>query len=313
MKQLVYKVLFFLSWALLSSCEEDVAIEIPAGAEQLVVQGHIGQDAAPLVVLTRSVPALALTDAESFTSTFVHDATVTVMQGDQSYILSEKLVRNLSVQDQQLVREQFGFTAQDVSKWKNLNFYVYTSDAVKGSIGQRYNLRIEAEGKLLTATTSIPSPTPIDSLWFIPHPDLENDSLVTLWYRYQDPDTLGNQVRYFTSRNSEPFYPGYAASVFNDEFVNGRTIDFPLERGRPKSAQLNQETDSYFNRGDTVRLKWAAIDYPHYQFWFTLEADRASNGNPLGFPTTVRANITGGLGIWGGYGVSRHRIIAPVK
>jgi hypothetical protein len=50
------------------------------------------------------------------------------------------------------------------------------------------------------------------------------------------------------------------------------------------------------------------VDYPHYQFWFTLEADRASNGNPFGFPTTIRSNINGGLGIWGGYAVSHHTV-----
>ncbi|MDQ3291582.1 MAG: DUF4249 family protein, partial [Bacteroidota bacterium] len=156
----------------------------------------------------------------------------------------------------------------------------------------------------------IPNLTPVDSLWFIPHPNPKNDSLVTLWYRYQDPDTLGNNVRFFTSRNREPFYPGYQTSVLTDEFVNGRIIDFPLDRGHPKSEKVDLETYSYFKRGDTVRLKWSAIDYQHYQFWFTMEADRASNGNPFGFPTTVRSNINGGLGIWGGYGVSRHTVIS---
>ena len=308
-----YFVFILCIWLTLVGCEEEVAIDIPEGEEQLVVQGHLEQDAPPFVILTRSVGVLTPGSAEIYNAAFVRGAQITITHNGQSFPLQERLLRELGKPNQQLVSEQFGFSLTNQTNKPGFDVYVYTSDILKGKAGQQYHLQINAENKILTAVTSIPFPTPVDSLWFAPHPNPRNDSLVTLWYRYKDPDTLGNQIRYFTSRNSEPFYSGNTSSVFNDEFVNGRLIDFPLERGRAKSAPVNMETDSYFTRGDTVRLKWAAIDYPHYQFWFTLEADRASNGNPLGFPTTVRSNITGGLGIWGGYGVSRHTIIAPGK
>ncbi|QNF35187.1 DUF4249 family protein [Adhaeribacter swui] len=302
-----FKILLFwgVSW-LLFSCEEEIAIELAPGEEQLIVQGHIEPEAPPFVILTRSKPVFSISEQDDFSSSLVHQAQVSVQVDGRVYPLQEVTISSLPAAQQQTIREQFGFTTPEISN----KVSVYTSTELKGETRKIYLLQILAEGKTLTATSSIPGPTPVDSLWFRPHPNPKNDSLVTLWYRYQDPDTLGNNVRFFTSRNSEPFYPGYQASVLTDEFVNNRTIEFPLERGYPKSAKVDLETYSYFKKGDTVRLKWTTIDYAHYQFWFTLEADRASNGNPLGFPTTVRSNIKGGLGIWGGYGVSRHTVVS---
>lgn len=310
MKFFLNLLLTLSSCLLLISCEEDIAIDLAAGEEKLVVQGHIEQDAPPYVILTRSIPVFYPGATEAFVNAMVHQATVTISSAGTVYPLQEVLLTSLPDDQQQIISEQFGFALPITANSPLAKLAVYTSADLKGEIGKSYQLQITAEGKTLTATTTIPAPTPVDSLWFRPHPNPKNDSLVTLWYRYQDPDTLGNNVRFFTSRQSEPFYPGYQASVLTDEFVNGRTIEFPLERGYPKSAKVDLETYSYFKKGDTVRLKWAAIDFQHYQFWFTLEADRASNGNPFGFPTTVRSNVTGGLGIWGGYGVSRHSVIS---
>lgn len=310
MKQLLYFLLLVSFSGLLWSCEEDIAIEIPTGEAELVVQGHIEPEAPPFVILTRSLPVFAGTSVNEFAGSFVHEARVSVTVNGREYVLQEILLNNLSPEDQQIISEQFGIPVPLSLNSPTATIPVYTTADLKGKPGESYALQITAENQTLTAATSIPTSTPVDSLWFMPHPDVNNDSLVTLWYRYRDPDTLGNNVRYFTSRNGEPFYPGYQASVFTDEFVNGRSIDFPLERGYPKSAKVDLETYSYFKRGDTVQLKWAAVDYQHYQFWFTLEADRASNGNPFGFPTTVRSNIKNGLGIWGGYGVSRHTVVS---
>ncbi|MDQ4142003.1 MAG: DUF4249 domain-containing protein [Bacteroidota bacterium] len=310
MKWLVCIFLLISISGLLTSCEEDINLDIAAGEEKLVVHGHIEQETPPFILLSHSIPVLSDTHRSSFTGSFVHGATVAVSTLGQTFTLQEKRLSELSTEQKKQVSELFGITISPSSPDLESNFYVYTTSDLKGELGHSYQLSITANGKLLTASTSIPNLTPVDSLWVMPHPNSKNDSLVTLWYRYQDPDTLGNNVRFFTSRNRGPFYPGYQTSVLTDEFVNGRVIDFPLERGYPKSANVDLETYNYFKRGDTVQLKWSAVDYQHYQFWFTMEADRASNGNPFGFPTTVRSNINGGLGIWGGYGVSRHTVIS---
>ncbi|MBC5991723.1 DUF4249 family protein [Pontibacter cellulosilyticus] len=309
MKRLQF-ILLFVAALLLTGCEENLTLEIPEGEAKLVVEGHIEQGAPPIVVLTNSVPVFANVSAETFRDAFVHDAQVTVSSGGQVYTLREVSSAAFSDELKEQVALQFGISESLLNGSNGFPFYVYTTDALKGTVGNSYALRISHQGKVLTASTTIPHLNPIDSLWTLPHPKPEEDSLRILMYKYADPDTLGNSVRYFTKRNQEPFYPGLLGSVFNDELINGGTITFPLDRGEPRGqAEINQELYGYFGKGDTVTVRWAAIDLPHFRFWSTLESEQNSNGSPIGSPNTTRSNINGGLGIWGGYGVTYHRII----
>lgn len=295
---------------LLVGCEQDLTIDLPEGKEKLVVEGHIEQGAPPIVVLTRSVPVFSEISLASLEESFVHGVQVSVSSKGQNYILKEVSSGAFSEEMREVVSVQLGISKALLSGNGGFLFYVYTTDELLGELGESYSLRIAHENQALTAVTTIPQLNPIDSLWFVPHPDPQQDSLKTLYYRYNDPDTLGNSIRYFTKRNSEPFFPGLFTSVFNDELVNGRTISFPLDRGEPKGQlELNMDLYSYFGVGDTITIRWAAIDLPHYRFWFSLENEQNSNGSPIGTPNITQSNIEGGLGIWGGYGVTYHRII----
>ena len=309
MKKLKH-ILPLLVLALFAGCEEDLTLDIPVGEEKLVVEGHIEQGLPPVVVLTRSVPVFTAVSTESLEESFVHNAQVMVSQNGQNYTLKEVPSAAFSEELKQTIAMQFGLSPALLNGSSSFPIYVYTTEALKGELGKSYGLRISYEGHLLTSTTTIPQLNPIDSLWIMPHPDPEEDSLKILYYRYVDPDTIGNSVRYFTKRNSEPFYPGLFSSVFNDELVNGGTIVFPLDRGEPRGqAEVDQELYSYFGKGDTITVRWAAIDLAHFRFWSTLEGEQNSNGSPIGSPNSTRSNIQGGLGIWGGYGVSYHRIV----
>lgn len=289
-----------------------MTLEIPEGEAKLIVEGHIEQDAPPVVVLTRSVPVFSNFSAAQIEAAFVHDAQVFVSDGTHEYALQEINSNMLTPELLKLVAEQYGFTPDKYSGKLPFTFYFYTSPGLKGTVGKNYKLRIITDKETVTASTSIPRLNPIDSLWLKPHADPKMDSLVALWYRYRDPDTVGNCVRYFTKRNQEAYYPGYFSSVFIDEFVNGKPyIDFPLQRGEPKTKEPNFDSFGYFRKGDTITVKWAAIDMAHYRFWNTLESDFGSRGNPFGAPVKIESNIKGGLGIWGGYGVTYHRIVVP--
>jgi len=272
------------------------------------VKGHIEQGAPPLVVLTRSLPVNS--NNKTFQEQrFVHNAQVVVTTGGRSYVLKELATPAFTPQLRQLITAQFGVPAPKLTSGSDFIFYVYTTEELKGEVGKSYGLRISHEGRVLTATTTIPHLNPLDSLWTVPHPNPAQDSLVTLYYRYSDPDTLGNSIRYFTKRNREPFYPGHLTSVFNDELINGAPyIDFPLERGRAKNEK-ETVLSSFFSKGDTVTVRWCAIDLAHYRFWLSAENEQNSNGSPIGSPNTTRSNINGGLGIWGGYGVTYHSLI----
>jgi hypothetical protein len=308
MKSACYIILLLM--LLLMGCEEDLTLKLPEGEEQLVVEGHIEQGAPPVVVLTRSVPVFSEVSPEALQQSFVHGAQVTVTSQGQPYILQEVSSAAFTEELRQVVSMQLGLPLGSLTGNSGFLLYIYTSDELKGEIGQSYQLHIGHEGRTLAASTTIPQLNPLDSLWLVPHPDPQQDSLKTLFYSYTDPDTLGNSIRYFTKRNSEPFFPGLFTSVFNDELVNGRNISFPLDRGEPKGQQeIDEDLYSYFGVGDTITVRWAAIDLPHYRFWYSLESEQNSNGSPIGTPNITQSNIEGGLGIWGGYGVTYHRII----
>ena len=309
MKHLIYILLLF-SMMLFTGCEENLTLQLPEGEAQLVVEGHIEQGAPPIVVLTESVPVFSDVSVASLEKAFVHNAQVTVSTDGQNYSLQEISSASFNNELKQHLMLQFGIPAAMLSGKSGFPFYVYTTDALKGETGKSYKLRISHQGKVLTALTTIPHLNPIDSLWTGPHPNPREDSLRVLMYRYTDPDTLGNSVRYATKRNQEPFYPGLFGSVFNDELINGSSITFPLDRGEPRGQKkINRDLYGYFGKGDTVIVRWAAIDLAHYRFWNTLESEQNSNGSPIGSPNTTRSNIKGGLGIWGGYGVTYHRIV----
>ncbi|WP_266205574.1 DUF4249 domain-containing protein [Pontibacter kalidii] len=305
-----YFILAILCSLLFSGCEEDITVEVPKGEEQLVVEGHIEQNAPPVVVLTRTVPVFTEVSAEALAQSFVHDAQVSITVDGKSYPLKETPSVALSEEVKELIAVQLGLRPALLSANAGFLFYLYTSEELKGEPGKSYRLHISHEGRELSAVTTIPHLNPLDSIFTVPHPNPEEDSLRQLYYRYSDPDTLGNTVRYFTKRNSEPFYPGRFASVFSDEFINGATIDYPLDRGEPKGqAEVDLDLYSYFGKGDTVTVRWAAIDQAHYRFWFTLENEQNNNGSPISSPNITQSNIQGGLGVWGGYGVSYHTLI----
>ena len=46
------------------------------------------------------------------------------------------------------------------------------------------------------------------------------------------------------------------------------------------------------------------MDYDSFKFWRSVERYQSTNGNPFAEPMNLYSNVKGGLGIWGGYGVS---------
>jgi hypothetical protein len=123
-----------------------------------------------------------------------------------------------------------------------------------------------------------------------------------------DPPGYGDYIRYFTSRNSEPFYPGLN-SVFDDQIIDGTTYSVEIERGVDRNLP-RQDGYTFFNKTDTVTLKLCNIDKATYDFWRTMEFSYASVGNPFASPTKVLGNIdNGALGYFGGYAAQFKTVI----
>ncbi len=303
------KYLAFLCAAcIFLSCEEEFVPEINSAPPEIVVEGYIeGGDnpTSPYVILTRSVPFFSEINLNNVDGFFVRDAIITVTTDDKVVELEEFCLSELSPAQQIIVSELFGVNTDSMG----LDFCVYIDPtfSMLGEEGKQYDLRIEAQGKVLTATTNIPQRARISDLAFVDLPGIPVDTLRELRVILEDEVDEANFYRYFTNRNDE----GYLAalnSVLNDLFFDGDKFEFPLPKAEASDVEFNFETYGFYKVGDTMEIKFCSIDEAHYDFWSTLEFNRANQG-PFSSYTAISYNIEGGIGIWGGYSSSIRRLV----
>ncbi len=284
---------FFALIALLTGCEKNVTVAVPNGDEEVVVEGYIETGKNPQVILSRTLPFFGEVNTSNVLQNLIPGATV--------------IVNNGTVNDTLLSFSGY-----------------YFSTSMIGEIGKTYTLTVYVNGKTITSVTTIPVPVKLDSVWW--KADGQRDSLGFAWGHLTDPDTTGNCYRWFAQRinryifgpdsghvKDSTFIAPIGGSVFEDKFINGRSFDISFPRGSfsfsSKEDDVNDEK-FFFKRGDTIVVKFCALDRAHFQFWRSEETQVGNNGNPFGSPAPVTSNIVGGLGIWGGYSPSFDTIIA---
>lgn len=295
-------IIFHLLALLLTACEKEIEIKPNDGKDLIVVEGHIEPDWPPYVILTRSQTFFSASDASSIGAMFVKGANVVISDGDKTVTLHELASDDLPAALLDSLSRRVGLPLASPNNPDGLKAIIYTTTELAGREGGVYTLTIEADGRWLSAVTTIPKRIELDSVWTIPHPHV--DTLRTLMVRYTDPPAEENHVRYFTSVNGGFFFPPYFSSVLDESTyfnANGKTFDIPLEKGHNRYSDIDFSIYSYFAASDTIALRWCAIDRAHFRFWSTAEFNRNSGGNPFSNPTHISSNIKGGLGVWGGY------------
>jgi hypothetical protein len=291
-------ILFFLFTGIISlcSCEKNVTVDIPQAESKLVVEGYVENGKFPYVILSKTLPFFGSVNTENVTQNTVQNAVITISNG---------------------------ITTVTLTQLPGYGIYYTTSPDMIGVAGKSYSLKVVSDGTILTAITSIPPAVPLDSAWF--KIDGNRDSLGFIWAHLHDPDTLGNNYRWFaqrinhytygleTGQMKDTTFVTPRGSVFEDKFFNAKSFDFGYNRGSlPNSDKEDDNNDerNFFKRGDTIVIKFASIDRAHFEFWRTEETQAGSNGNPFGSPAFVTSNINGGLGIWGGYNSTYDTVIA---
>ena len=168
---------------------------------------------------------------------------------------------------------------------------------------------------MYSATTSIPYPIALDSVWWKPQPP--EDSLGFANARLSDPVGLGNNYRWYSKRASKDrrFLAPWGAT-FDDKLVDGKVFDFAYTKAYDPTDSANSieneiETErNFYKKSDTIYIKFCTLDKASKDFYNTFEAALSSNGNPFASPTTIIGNIdNGGLGVWSGMGVSYDTIL----
>ena len=292
----------------LASCVKDAEIEIPGASEQMVVEGYIEPGQPPIVILTRNKPYFGTNNFASFQDLLVHGADVNVSDGNYSAHLFEVCASTLS---DTMLMQLATITGIDTASLRSIDFCLYSTfdENIFGKQNKTYYLSINAQGKQMTATTTIPKAIPLESIWYKDEPPYTDRGLC--WGRLNDPDTAGNAYRWFAMRKGiDDGFSAPIGSAFEDKFINGQTFEFSYHRAhRPGSESAEFGFPGFYTTGDTIVVKFCTIDAKHYQFWKSYETQAMHYENPFASPTSIRTNIKGGLGIWGGYAVSYHTTV----
>lgn len=280
---------------MLYSCEKPIDLVPEARSPLLVVDGSIESGSPPVVFLTRSLGFFNRLSADMLSESFVRNAMVQVSDNDRTVTLRAYTI-----------------------PLEGGSAVVYSTDtanpaaAMVGRLGQTYRLRIEHEGRVYEATTSVlPPGRRLDSIWWQPAPQNPDTNRVVAFARLTDPPGRGDYIRYFTSRNDSAFQAGFN-SVIDDALVDGLSFTVQVFRGEPRNREFEREEFGFFRRGDRVRIKLANIDKATYDFWRTWEQNQSNVGNPFGVPIRVLGNISNGaLGLWAGYGAQVREMQIP--
>jgi hypothetical protein len=288
------KGMIVLALIALYSCEKSIDFNLKESEPVLSVDAQIENGQAPMVILTKSFSYYQKIDPSLLSGSFVRNASVTISNGVAT--------RQLKEYSFQLAP---GFSA-----------YYYSTDssnpaaAFPGELGKSYNLKILSEGKEYTASTEIPGTVNYpDSVFFKPAPLNPDTTKRVMYIRATDPPGRGNYVRYFTKKNNGPFLPG--ENVFDDQVIDGSTYQIQLPQGVNRNNPAGEDS-SFYKKGDTVTLKFCAINKASYTFWTTWEFAFQSIGNPFAQPNKVIGNISNGaLGVFIGYAAGYRTVVAP--
>ena len=275
------------------SCEKNIDFNLQESEPVLTVDAQVENGMAPLVVLTKSFSYYQKIDAPLLANSFVRNAEVTMSNGTLTHRLKE-----------------YSFTIAP-----GFSGYYYSIDssnlatAFVGQLNKSYTLKIVADGKQYDAVTDIPANVNYpDSVWFKTAPQNPDTNKRVMYIRATDPAGRGNYVRYFTQKNKEVFLPG--ENVFDDQVIDGSTYEIQLPQGINRNNPPKADS-SFYKRGDTVRLKFCAINKASYTFWNTWEFAYQSIGNPFAQPNKVIGNISNGaLGIFIGYAAGYRTVTA---
>jgi hypothetical protein len=282
-KSLFIITLLFLLVAM-TFCSDRLDLNLQDPDDLIVIDGWIENNQYAKVLLTRNTPYFSSLDSASIRELILSRAKITISNGDTSEILTLR---------------------------KNEEYfppYVFEGNEIKGEIGKTYTVTAEYGGRKAFATTSIPSPVKLDTLYFIKKEN--SDSLGKIFLEFTDPPETSNYYRILSQvKGKDRRYYSSMIMGISDIFFSGQKFGFSIFRGQ--EAYLSEGNDEYFRLGDTVSIKFCTIDKAHYEFWSSFQDEILNTGNPFASSLLViRSNIEGdGLGIWGGYGVSFYSYI----
>jgi hypothetical protein len=262
MKQITNYLAVLLTTVLFASCEKVIDIELEGAAKKYVIEGVLtDQPGSCVVKVSRTKDFDA---SNSFAG--VSGANVTITDGKGSEF--------------PLIEKASG---------------IYQGN-VTGVPGEVYTLSVQLDDRVYTATSQMPMPVSLDSL-YITEADMMSEKLKLAHVVFRDPASSGNAYRFVQYVNGRKDKNIFAQS---DDLFNGRLI----------SANLFTH-DSEIKTGDTMTVELQGIDPAVYKYWFSLSQGATGAGESAS-PANPVSNITGGaLGYFSAHTLSTKSILVP--
>ncbi|MDQ3047522.1 MAG: DUF4249 domain-containing protein [Bacteroidota bacterium] len=282
--------LFIASFILLilTACTEKIDVKLPNSDKKVVIEGTIENGKFAQVIITRSIGLFSNVEGTTFNDFYIFDAEVYVSDGVQTDTLTLTIDSSSSLG------------------------VVYQGNTIVGTSNQQYSLIVKVEGVTYTATTFIPTPVALDSVWWKAQPP--EDTLGYANAHLSEPSGTGNNYRWYAKRPMDRRFIAPFGATFDDKYVDGVSFDFAYTKGYdPTDTENTFENDSargFYLNTDTIYIKFCSINKETREFYSTLENALSNNGNPFASPVTILGNISGGaLGVWGGFGASYDTIL----
>lgn len=280
----IIKQLWVLLFVLIfSGCSREIEFDQPSYQSKVVVDGYIEANGYAYIFLTASSPFLTEYDSASIRNTFLNHGVI-------------KLTSSLG-------------ESETLTLFRQNNFFppfVYRSVGIKGAVGVTYDLTISVGGRQLSASTTIPQPPVIDTMYMDAQTDTTGMLKVGLHFDTNSDGYLLMQLMSLRSDNN--FHAAYnpVLSISKD---NKNAIVNVLRSRESNLYYINRGNDPYieypkfqYNLNDTIWLKIGSLDEQSFQVMKSIFIDQASRENPFAFNNEIQTNIAGGIGRWTGIG-----------
>lgn len=163
---------------------------------------------------------------------------------------------------------------------------VYEAAQLTGTPGKTYELSVAINGQVFTATSSMPQPVNLDSLFVTEDDNVRGNKRKLMNVQYNDPDTTGNNYRFIQYVNG---LKEQQIFIRNDALTNGNTS---LVKLRYPSDEDNKND---IQPGDQVKVDMLCIDPAVYKYWYSLNRSATGGGGQMSAtPANPVTNIQGG-------------------
>ena len=330
------KKYFLILSCIIISCQEEITLNLPSGENRLVVQGSIENGYPPYIILTNNQGYFEEINSDTYMNLFVNDVdSITVWYIDEN---GSKISKILGMVPPEFATVIAGepiplYTITDPSEVSeiinNPGEYEFSQS------GRTYYLEIKWNNQIISAQTTIPTPTPLDCLWVEKNESAEEDFKCDIRAIYSDPADQQNNILIRSKRlehyeRVEEQSDSEQCEIKNspdtilrlvdagpDVLINGETFEtyFPrpdkggFPSGKYNSQHIKDCNDTVVEfKKDVVLIKFCQIDEPSLKFWRGLVRQAGTNGNPFAEPLNLKSNINNGLGVWTGYGAVYYKI-----